>query len=307
MPERSHLLRQRLDRITRALRVVDDGDARSLHRARIASRRLRELLPLLELHPDRTKKLGRRLRKVTRRLGTVRELDVLMLLIDELHVSRRGHSAALSRVGVVVSKQRDQTRKRLFARDPAAALRRVAKRLGRVADDLEEQTQPRGGGPRVWRWAVDARVARRADRVRAAIDEAGTVYLPERLHAVRLALKKLRYALELSTELTTAKSASREKTQPDLRILKRGQDILGRVHDVQTLIAQVREVQASVSPPNVTVWHELDVLVAALDDDCRRLHARYMRMRSSLMAIAEKLSARRKGPAAASHSAERVG
>ena len=62
MPERSQLLRQRLDRLTRALRVVDDGDARSLHRARIASRRLRELLPLLELQPDRAKKLGRRLR-----------------------------------------------------------------------------------------------------------------------------------------------------------------------------------------------------------------------------------------------------
>jgi CHAD domain-containing protein len=304
VPERSQLLRQRLDRLTRALRVVDDGDTRSLHRARIASRRLRELLPLLELHPDRTKKLGRRLRKVTRRLGTVRELDVLMLLIDELHVSRRSHSAALSRVGVVVSKRRDQARKRLFARDPADALRRIAKRLGRVADDLKEP--PRGGGPRVWRWAVDARVARRADRVRAAIDEAGTVYLPERLHVVRLALKKFRYALELATELTGAKAAAR-KAQPDLRILKRGQDILGRMHDVQTLIAHVREVQVSLSPPNVTVWHELDVLVAALDDDCRRLHARYMRARSSLVAIAEKLSARRKGQTAASQSAQRVG
>lgn len=304
MPERSHLLRQRLDRLTRALR--DDGDTRALHRARIASRRLRELLPLLELHPDRTKKLNRRLRKVTRRLGTVRELDVLMLLIDELHVSRRRHSAALSQVGVSVSKQRDQARKRLFARDPAGALRRVAKRLGRVADDLQEQTQPRGRAPRVWRWAVDARVASRADRLRTAIDEAGTVYLPERLHAVRLALKKLRYALELSTELATAKSTA-QKTQPDLRTLKRGQDVLGRMHDLQTLIARVREVQASVSPPNVTVWHELDVLVAALDDDCRRLHARYMRARSSLVAIAEKLSARRKGQTAASPSAQRVG
>jgi CHAD domain-containing protein len=306
VPERSQLLRQHLDRLTRALRVVDDGDTRSLHRARIASRRLRELLPLLELQPDRAKKLGRRLRKVTRRLGTVRELDVLMLLIDERHVSRRRHSAALSRVGIAVSTERDQARKRLFARDPAGDLRRVVKRLGRVAGELQKQAPARGSGSRVWLWAVDARVAGRANRLRVAIDDAGTVYLPERLHVVRVALKKLRYALELATELGTARTAGR-KSQPDLRVLKRAQDSLGRMHDLQTLIAHVREVQASVSPPNVTVWRELDVLVAALDDDCRRLHARYMRARSSLVAIAEKLSARRKGQAAAPQSVQRVG
>jgi len=306
VPERSQLLRQRLDRLTRALRVVDDGDTRSLHRARIASRRLRELLPLLELPPDRTKKLGRRLRKVTRRLGTVRELDVLVLLIDELHVSRRRQSAALSRVGVAVSTARDQARKRLFARAPAEELRRVAKRLGKVADDLHEQGPPRGGGSRAWLWAVDARVARRATRLRAAIDDAGTVYLAERLHVVRVALKKLRYALELATELATDKTTARSR-QPDLRLLKRAQDTLGRMHDLQMLIEQVRQVQASVSPPNVTVWRELDELVAALDDDCRRLHARYMRARSPLVAIAEKLSARRKGQTAAPPSVRRVG
>jgi CHAD domain-containing protein len=300
--DRSQLLRKRLDRLTRALRVVDEGDPRSLHRARIASRRLRELLPLLELQPDRTKKLSRRLRKVTRRLGTVRELDVLMLLIDELHVSRRRDSTALSRVGLAVSKQRDQARKRLFAGDPVASLRRVTKRLGRVADHLQERKKkPSAGGPNVWRWAVDARVARRAARLHAAIEDAGTVYLPERLHIVRVALKKLRYALELATDLAGGTNT------PDLRALKRAQDVLGRMHDLQTLIEHVRQAQASVGPPNLTIWHDLDMLVAALDDDCRRLHARYMRARSSLVTITEKLSARRKGQAAAPHSAQRVG
>jgi CHAD domain-containing protein len=303
--ERSRLLRKRLNRLTLALRVVDNGDSRSLHRARIASRRLRELLPLLELHPDRAKKLGRRLRKVTRRLGTVRELDVLMLLIDELHVSRRQHGGALSRVGVPVSKQRDKARKRLFAADPVGALRRVAKRLGRVADDLQERKDS-ARGPQVWQWAVEARVARRADRLRGAIDAAGAVYLPERLHAVRVALKKLRYALELATELAGSKTAV-DKNTADLRALKRAQDNLGRMHDLQTLTERVREVQAAIAPPNLTIWRELDMLVEALDDDCRRLHARYMRTRSSLVTITEKLSARRKGQSAASQTAQRVG
>jgi hypothetical protein len=51
----------------------------------------------------------------------------------------------------------------------------------------------------------------------------------------------------------------------------------------------------------------LDMLIAALDDDCRRLHARYMRGRSSLVTITEKLSARRKGQPAALQAAQRVG
>ena len=45
------------------------------------------------------------------------------------------------------------------------------------------------------------RVARRAASLKAAIDEAGAVYLPERLHAVRIAVKKLRYAVELEHEI----------------------------------------------------------------------------------------------------------
>ena len=108
------------------------------------------------------------------------------------------------------------------------------------------------------------------------------LYLPDRLHAVRIAVKKLRYALELSAE------ASRERSSADLRVLKRSQELLGRMHDVQMLIDQVRQTQASLAPPSVTVWRDLDTLVASLEDDCRRLHARYMRQRDELSAVAER-------------------
>ena len=101
--------------------------------------------------------------------------------------------------------------------------------------------------------------------------DAGALYLPDRLHGVRIAVKKLRYAVELSAEV------SRERSSADLRM-----------HDVQMLIDQVRQTQASLAPPSVTVWRELDTLVASLEDDCRRLHARYMRERDALSAVAER-------------------
>src|SRR6266571_2647292 len=183
---RSELLKRRLDQFTRALPGV-------------ASRRLRELMPMLQLDPDTARKIGRRLRKVTTRLGAVRELDVLLLVIDELQVSRRDRGAALARVGVRVSKARDHARKRLTARLRVAEMWRLASKLDKLAGELgaaeqaSSKTTTRG-----WRWAVDARVASRASSLSVAIHDAGAVYLPERLHAVRVALKKLLSAVELS-------------------------------------------------------------------------------------------------------------
>ena len=82
-----------------------------------------------------------------------------------------------------------------------------------------------------------------------------------------------------------------------LRTLKRGQDVLGRLHDVQMLIDRVRQLQASLTPPDIAVWRELDALVTSLEDDCRRLHARYMRARLALLAICDRVGVRPAAPA----------
>jgi len=299
---RSELLKRRLAGFTRALPGVEKGDVRALHEARVASRRLRELLPMLRLEPDTARKISRRLRKVTTRLGAVRELDVLLLVIDELHESRRDRGAALARVGVRVSKARDHARKRLTERLPVAEMWRLANKLDKVAGELRvaEQASSKTSA-RSCRWAVDARVASRASRLSVAIHDAGAVYLPERLHAVRVALKKLRYAVELSAELAGG------KTDGALRALKRGQDLLGRMHDLQVLIDRGRQVQASLAPPNLTVWRELDALLLSLDDDCRRLHARYMRVRDTLTALTDTLNARPHRAPARAQATRRAG
>ena len=280
---RSELLKKSVDQFKRVLHAVEEGDVRALHQARVTSRRMRELLPMLQLDRAQARKLARRLRKITARLGTVRELDVLLMLIDELHVAGRRGSGGLGRVGVRVSKDRDRARKRLAAELPLAGLTRLSRKLGRIADSLDAAERASSKTTaRSWRWAIDARVAKRAGRVSSAVVDAGALYLPDRLHAVRIAVKKLRYAIELSAE------ASHDRSSADLRVLKRSQELLGRMHDVQVLIDQVRQTQASLAPPSVTVWRDLDTLVASLEDDCRRLHARYMRQRDELSAVAQR-------------------
>src|SRR5882724_3082846 len=93
------LLRQRLDAFTRKLGRIHEGDIEAVHSTRVASRRLRELLPLLELDASTTRKLVRRVRNVTRELGAVRQLDVLMLMIDRLDRDCRCSSTALKELG----------------------------------------------------------------------------------------------------------------------------------------------------------------------------------------------------------------
>src|SRR4051794_30908580 len=169
---RSELLKQRVDPFARALNAVEQGDVKALHRARVASRRLRELLPMLQLDADVSRKLSRRLKKTTTRLGTVRELDVLLLLIDELHDSGRAESGGLSRIGVSVARDRDAARKRLLSDLPVASMRRLAGKLDRVVHDLHgEEAAASSTAAHAWRWALEAQVASRAGRMRTAIEE----------------------------------------------------------------------------------------------------------------------------------------
>jgi CHAD domain-containing protein len=293
---RHELLRARLDRFTRMLHGVEAGDSRAIHRTRVATRRLRELLPVLQLDGRTARKLGRRLRRVTRRLGAIRELDVLLDVMGELQKSRRYPEHVLGRITGDIRTARNSARDDLLGKPLVSELQRIGRKLDTAAGELKDkQEHLRGRG---WHWAIDARVSRRATTLSTAIEEAGALYLPERLHVVRIALKKLRYAVEVGGQATGADRAA------DLKTLKRGQDLLGRLHDFQVLIDRVRRAQASLDPPDAAVSRHLSHLVVGLEQHCRRLHARYVRERSALAAVCARLLSR---PARAARADRRVG
>jgi hypothetical protein len=54
------------------------------------------------------------------------------------------------------------------------------------------------------------------------------------------------------------------------------------------------------------MWRSLDTLVVVLEDDCRRLHGHYMRLRPDIVAMTDKLSATRRGHAVV-HASRHVG
>ena len=70
-----------------------------MHRARVATRRLREALPVLDGERRGLRRLRKDLRALTRALGPVRELDVTLglivrLLHDEPALDRRSRPFA---------------------------------------------------------------------------------------------------------------------------------------------------------------------------------------------------------------------
>jgi CHAD domain-containing protein len=232
------------------------------------------------------------LRKITRRLGAVRELDVLQLLLEECQQDDRYSRPALSVVGAAIDRARDNARERLAAKLPALEMEGLAGKLEAAFKPFEREgaslRRPGVKGSRSARlWALEAAVARRADGVWEAIGHAGTVYAPHYLHEARIAFKKLRYAAELLEE------AGRRRLAGDIAVLKAGQDLLGRLHDLEVLIAWVRESQASLSPPDLKMWQELGSLAHTLEEECRRLHASFICDRAKLIAIAARL----RGPA----------
>jgi CHAD domain-containing protein len=140
--------------------------------------------------------------------------------------------------------------------------------------------RPRSPDPNQ-RAAARERAARRADRLHASIENAAAIYVPDRLHEVRIAVKKLRYAMEIVRELSRSRATTRIMT------LKRAQELLGRIHDFEVLIARTRAIQGSPNAPTLRVSADMDLLVRRLETECRRLHGRYITMRGALLSICD--------------------
>jgi CHAD domain-containing protein len=269
------LLRQRLETLIEAMPAAQAGDVRSVHQARVASRRLRAALPFLRksLDAQAIDRARTRVRRMTRALGPVRELDVSLMHLDEFANRGVASARAVNRVRLAITEERLDKRRAMLSAITPGKVERLRRELTHVGSG-----PPVGGGPGAIKDAV-RRVERRARQLAKAIEEAGSLYAPERLHAVRIAAKKLRYAMEIERELKRSRITAR------IRQLKILQDRLGRLHDLHVLSEQARAVQTSVTATDRRLATELDELIGAIEEDGRREHALYMRRRDAILKL----------------------
>lgn len=274
------LLEARLTTLLEAMPAAQAGDMRSVHQARVATRRLREALPVLRASID-SQALGRaerQVRKMTRALGPVRELDVALAHLDDLGARNLVSSRALARLRAAMSQERQSRRREMLAAITPGKMQRLQQRLQDV-----RAAPPAPNSPAALEEAR-MQVARRARRLASAVERAGGLYLPDRLHLVRIASKKLRYALEIERELKRSRGTARVSQ------LKRLQDLLGRMHDFEILIDRTRQVQADLAGSDRKLTLELDTIVRTLEAECRRDHAAYMRRRAAILKLCQVLA-----------------
>jgi CHAD domain-containing protein len=283
------LILQRLRALSRQLPGAQLGNVHAIHRARVATRRLREALPLV-VDGAHGRKLERQVRALTQALGPVRELDVILHTLDVLEADGdvpRSGIECLRRLVTDERRRRHAEMGRRVAGCDLVKLRKKAVAGARKHDAAVARAAARRGRPATGRRdpgrmaAADRRAGRRAERLHLAIENAAGIYLPDRLHEIRIAVKKLRYAMEVARDLRGSRATVRINT------LKRAQDLLGHMHDLEVLIARTRAVQGSPGASDLRLSSDLDRLVRRLENECRRLHGRYIESRPALLTICD--------------------
>jgi CHAD domain-containing protein len=253
-----------------------------VHQARVATRRLREAVPVLAtgLRHSKAGKAQNKIRRLTRALGAVRELDVTLHILGELAQAGTLPRTAIEEVRAHVIAERDHRRRVMLDRLDHVNVDKLGRRLSSVAEALQASDSEK------WRDVLAARLLKRSQRLGAVVDQAGQMYVPERLHEVRIAAKKLRYGLELAADGGIKPAA------PLLRPIKRTQDLLGRLHDLQVLQSHVAAVQTGPAAGRPGMHTGLDALGRHIEDECRHLHGRYLMTAGTIRQVCDSIRSR---------------
>lgn len=248
------------------------ADADAVHDMRVASRRLREVMRLLEpLYPGRDfERWYKRVRRITRALGPVRDSDVFINDFSQLsgELGDGGRRCVAFMVGYRTGR-REQELVRL--NDELTRLE-----LGKRRRGFETVARKIGGGPEAERpimdFAHDA-VERRTDVVRDAQPKALPVECVPEQHALRIDYKRLRYAVEAFAPCYGDAFDGLHET------LTAFQDNLGELHDVHVFLDMLRESDRVSAAGRAGVSQsDIREVIALLEDRAAAHHASFVRL-----------------------------
>ena len=238
--------------LTRA--VTDTTDPEHVHKLRVATRRATAALDAFaERLPTRTYRQTRReLRDIRRAAGAARDWDVFFAAVsaratDHPHAALLGWAAA----------KRDSAAAALDA--VAAAHPGQVNRL--LSTTVSAVTRPGDLGPRTLPELARAKLA---PLVQQLARSSGPGHDDdEGLHAVRIAGKRLRYAVEVFGEWVP--DGFRQRLTPTLKAV---QDVLGRFNDAVTAARHLEAFAAHFRAFHPAEWEQLRPGVEALAAEC---------------------------------------
>lgn len=234
--------------------AMSQEDPEFIHQMRVALRRLRSLLRLMApaLPPEFVEEWNCRLRDETNRLGRARDLDVLLETIlapvEAAAEPPAGLAGLRARGEAARARARKETVAALATGTHGLALLGFSAALYRLSTSALDRSVDLPTFARLQLERLRKGARRRLEEVR---EDAS----PEHLHALRIALKRLRYGLEFFQPL-----GARRPLRRLLRALAEAQDSLGYLHDLAEARQHLEEWAGTQSEQReaaafVVGWH----------------------------------------------------
>ena len=227
-----------------AAAVLAGDDPEDVHRLRVASRRLRAALRAYReaLDPRFEDRMRPELAWITRVSGVVRDLDVLALATLPA-LARAGAAMPGERLMRRLALRRASANRRL--RDALASPRHAAmlRAFARWLEAPRDRPDARARG--LPRFAAKA-IGRRFRAVRRAAGRDPSSLDPASRHALRIAVKKLRYGMEVFASLWPRKAVRRVEVAVSAL-----QGSLGRANDAATA---ARLLESLAAPPRFSAF-----------------------------------------------------
>jgi len=247
--------------------AVHDGEVDAVHDARVATRRVRAALPFVFAAPP---PVADEMRRIGRVLGRVRELDATDALLTTLEP--RAPDAA---VAIAAARREVMDRLMRQRRQLVKKLRHRPRLIAHVMTSGHSVARFSSLW-RSWRHELTDAIHQRATSVQSAVDRSTAVFMPNRAHAARIALKKLRYLVELGLATGVMNGT---KVLGDL---KQAQESLGDLHDMIVLGHLIDEVECPAGAAT-----ESAALAAIVRAEIARLHEQYVRRRDEIRATCD--------------------
>ena len=236
-------------------KAMKHWDADAIHDSRVATRRLKAALDLLEpvLSDEHLKPFAKVLKKLRRRLGPMRDLDVMIEHLGNL--KSKAQSDAIAWLSQKLSEERDRVRK---ASDAGGAPARVLSRLGTWWGLREEVEEAHEAADSLLAESLHLQLdsfADQADRLAADAENGVDHAARQDPHAVRIAGKSFRYTLEM------AGVQGHKLPAGIMGSFKRMQEALGMWHDYVVLTERAMQMSFQALLPH----HDAELQARVLD------------------------------------------
>jgi CHAD domain-containing protein len=231
--------------------ALDSDEVEAIHKLRVTTRKLQASLDLLQIGEDSAGvgKLKKRLRNLRRKLSEVRNYDVFLILLEQEAADRKSLHYPFESLKRELKHRRKvrsaKIRKTIqsvniddFARSLGLRLNPKEKHNGRADKEVQNHNQSfaRIADNRAILQHTADRIDQRLDEFLVLARQALPTTHPEELHQLRIAAKRLRYLLELASEMGYDRSIAA------LNWLRSLQDRIGDWHDLEAIEAEIIDI-----------------------------------------------------------------